>query len=194
MNFLFQFLSNCSKICGVFSSIMGKNDPTQRTQLSKLAASLRPATAIRAAGDLGLMFFLLRMAFWLGIVLILLPTGAQHSLSTSDVDAADALSAASATVHDLKGFCAREPNACTVGSELATVLGHRAQAGAKMLYDFLTEATAPHATGSLAGNIGSSRPGESPLQEGASQNTLIPADLDPPWRGPPVHKTNGHSA
>jgi hypothetical protein len=131
------------------------------------------------------MFFLLRMAFWLSIVLILLPTGAQRGSSTSEVDAADALSAASATVHDLKGFCAREPNACTVGSELATVLGHRAQAGANMLYGFLTEA--------LAGNSGKTAPEESPLR-GASQNTLVPADLDPPWRGPPAHKADAHSA
>lgn len=139
------------------------------------------------------MFFLMRMAFWLSIVLILLPTGAQRGPSTSDVDAADALSAASATVHDLKGFCAREPNACTVGSELATVLGHRAQAGAKMLYDFLTEATAPHTTGSLAANSGKSSPRESPWQ-GASQNTLTPADLDPPWRRPPARTADAHSA
>lgn len=139
------------------------------------------------------MFFLLRMAFWLSIVLILLPSGPQRGPSTSEVDAADALSAASATVHDLKGFCAREPGACTVGSELAAVLGHRAKAGAKMLYDFLTEATAQHATGPLAGDVGKSAPGGSPLHQ-ASQNTLAPADLNPPWHGPAAHKADGHSA
>lgn len=139
------------------------------------------------------MFFLLRMAFWLSIVLILLPSGAQRGPSKSEVDAADALSAASATVHDLKGFCAREPNACTVGSELATALGYRAKAGAKMLYDLLTEATAPHESGSLAGDPGKPGLRDSTLQR-ASQNTLIPADLNPPWHGPPVRKTAEHPA
>jgi len=139
------------------------------------------------------MFFLLRMAFWLSIVLILLPTGPQRGPSTRDVDAADALSAASATVHDLKGFCAREPNACTVGSELVTVLGHRAQAGAKLLYNFLTEAMAPRAAGSLAGNSGKSPPDDAQLRA-ASQNTLTPTDSEPPWRGPAAHKADGHSA
>jgi hypothetical protein len=137
------------------------------------------------------MFFLLRMAFWLGIVLILLPSGTQHSPATSQVGAADALSAASATVHDLKGFCTREPDACTVGSELATTLGYRAQAGAKILYDFLTDAMAPRETGSLADDSAKS-PAANSAPQPASQSTLTPADLNPPWRGPAVRK--GHSA
>lgn len=133
------------------------------------------------------MFLLLRMAFWLGLVLILLPSGSPpHGSATNSVGAADALSAASATVADLRGFCSRQPEACTVGSELATAIGYRAQAGAKMLYDALTEALAPHETGSLGGGrpIGAvkSRP------EQASQNTLTPADLTPAWRGPPARK------
>jgi hypothetical protein len=62
------------------------------------------------------MFFLLRMAFWLGVVLVLLPTGgAQRGPTGNEVNASEAISAASATVHDLKGFCGREPTACAVG-------------------------------------------------------------------------------
>ena len=97
------------------------------------------------------MFFLLRMAFWLGVVLVLLPSGsAQRGPSVSDVGASNAISAASATVTDLRGFCTRQPDACTVGSQVATVIGYKAQAGAKMLYDVLTEAMAPRETGSVA--------------------------------------------
>jgi hypothetical protein len=171
---------------------MGKNDPNQRTRLSMLPASLRPTTATRAGGDLGVMLFLLRMAFWLGLVLILLPSGAQHGPSTNPVGATDALSAASATVHDLKGFCAREPNACTVGSELATTMEYRAQAGAKMLYDFLTEVVASRDSGSLVSASAKSAPGKA-SQAQTSQNTLTPADLSPAWRGPPVRKAPKHS-
>jgi hypothetical protein len=140
------------------------------------------------------MFFLLRMAFWLGVVLILLPSGgSQRGPAPADVGASDAISAASATVHDIKGFCSREPNACTVGSELATTLGYRAQAGAKMLYDLLTQALAPDETGSPAGR--QSRPdlSKAALLPG-SQNTLTPSDLDPPWRGPPLGKATKPSA
>ena len=101
------------------------------------------------------MFFLLRLAFWLGVVLLLLPIGGgtQQSAATNSVSASQAISAASATVGDLRGFCARQPDACSVGSQVATTLGYRAQAGAKMLYDVLSDALAPQATGTIHGDV-----------------------------------------
>jgi hypothetical protein len=136
------------------------------------------------------MFFLLRLAFWLCVVLVLLPTvSARHTPATNEVAASDAISAASATVRDLQGFCGRQPDACTVGSQVATEIGYRAQAGAKMLYDFLTQRLASRATKSnpddigLRGSIGTADPEPSSPQQ-ASQNTLTPADLAPVWRGP----------
>jgi hypothetical protein len=140
------------------------------------------------------MFFLLRMAFWLGIVLILLPGAPQHDGSTGGLATADAISAASATVHDLKGFCAREPDACTVGSEVATSMGQRAQAGAKMLYDFLTGALAARDAGSHSSEPAKSAFSKPSSRQRASQNTLTPADLAPTWRGPPVRKAAAHPA
>src|ERR1700751_4628888 len=88
---------------------------------------------------LGVMFFLLRMAFWLGLVLILLPSGSSRQPQGNQVAPSEAISAASATVGDLRQFCARQPDACTVGSHVASQLGSRAQAGARMLYESLTE-------------------------------------------------------
>jgi len=135
------------------------------------------------------MFFLLRMAFWLGVVLILLPTGSssRYSASGNEIGAADAISAASATVEDLRGFCTRQPGACTVGSHVATSLGYRAQAGAKLLYDLLTDALAPRQTGSLAATSargGARIPTDKATPQQASQGTLTPNDLAPAWRGP----------
>ena len=96
------------------------------------------------------MFFLLRMAFWLGLVLILLPSGSsQRAARQTRSTHREAISAASATVGDLRQFCTRQPDACTVGSHVATELGYKAQAGAKMLYDFLTEALASKEAGSV---------------------------------------------
>src|SRR5271154_6368633 len=131
---------------------MSQNVATERTPPSMLPASFPTRAAGCAAGDVGFMFFLLRMTFWLGLVLILLPSGSsQQAPPASEVGATDAISAASATVGDLRQFCSRQPDACTVGSHVATQLGYKAQAGAKMLYEFLTEALAPKETGSLAG-------------------------------------------
>ena len=145
------------------------------------------------------MFFLLRMAFWLGVVLVLLPSGStQRGPSVSDVGASNAISAASATVSDLRGFCSRQPDACTVGSQVATALGYKAQAGAKMLYDVLTEAMAPRETGSVAsgtparGAAAKSALDNSPSGQ-ASQNTLTSTDLAPAWRGPQPRKDAKHS-
>ncbi len=155
-----------------------------------LTGSLRPKVATRAAGDVRLMMFLLRMAFWLGVVLVLLPTGgAQHGTATNEVHATDAISAASATVHDLKGFCGREPEACAVGSQFVTTIGYRAQAGAKMLYELLSEALASHDAVSPATSDTKAGPGAPPLQRASSENTLTPADLAPVWHGPPLRKS-----
>ena len=146
------------------------------------------------------MFFLLRMAFWLSVVLILLPSvSSQRDTPASQIGASDAVSAASATVGDLRQFCTRQPDACTVGSHVATTLGYKAQAGAKMLYDFLTEALAPHETGSLASGTGQrGAVGKSTAEKAAlerpSQNTLTPADLVPGWRGPSSRKDAKHAA
>jgi len=175
--------SNCMKIFGVFASIMGKNVSDPRTSFSTPPASLHADAVVYAAGDVGVMFFLLRIAFWLGVVLILLPSGfSQHSAPADDVGAADAISAASATVEDLRGFCTRQPDACNIGSHMATAIGYKAQAGAKMLYDVLMEALAPHDTGAIARST--SNGGDAKSAQRASQSTLTPADLAPAWRGP----------
>ncbi len=123
------------------------------------------------------MFFLIRAAFWLSIVIILLPTGSQQPKSMPTIETAEAVSAASAAVSDMRQFCDRQPEACTVGSQAAVAFGYKAQAGAKMLYDFLTDALAPAETGSVT-SIGKRE------VTAKSQDTLLPADLAPAWRGP----------
>jgi hypothetical protein len=174
---------------------MDKNVSVERTRLSTVPARLRGHAATAAAGETGLMFFLLRMAFWLGVVLILLPSGStQRAAQTGDVGTPEAISAASATVHDLRGFCTRQPDACTVGSQVAVAIGYRAQAGAKVLYDFLTEALAPKDTGALP-HGGAPHGGVAKVEQvkSNSQNTLTPADIAPAWRGPQPPKDAKHA-
>ena len=55
------------------------------------------------------MRFLLRVAFWLGVVLILLPSGGSQPLPKAQVSAGDAFSAAKAAVSDMQHFCDRQP-------------------------------------------------------------------------------------
>lgn len=86
------------------------------------------------------MFFLLRMAFWLGLVLVLLPTDkTPDSDKGPQIGASDAISAATAAMSDMSQFCNRQPAACVVGGQAATVIGERAQSGAKKVYQFITD-------------------------------------------------------
>ena len=58
------------------------------------------------------MFFLLRMAFWLGLVLVLLPREkTPESEKLPQVGASEAVSAATAAVSDMTQFCKRQPAA-----------------------------------------------------------------------------------
>ena len=113
------------------------------------------------------MFFLLRMAFWLGLVLVLLPREkTPKSDKLPQLGASEAVSAASAAVSDMSQFCKRQPAACEVGGQAATVIGQRAQDGARKLYNIITDKTdnktektdkkavdkkAPDHTGSIGG-------------------------------------------
>lgn len=129
------------------------------------------------------MWFLIRVAFWLSVVVMLLPTGqSQVAAQGPQVAAADAFSAAGAAVTDMRNFCSRQAEACAVGSQAATVFGHKAQAGAKMIYEYLTDKVGPE--GSVAGGTGKPAATVGQITEKPAQNTLTPADRAPVWRGP----------
>jgi len=85
------------------------------------------------------MWFLLRMTFWLAVVLVLLPTGGSQTAPKPHVSAGEAFSAARGAVTDFEHFCERQQGACVVGSRTAVTLGQRAQAGARMVYEFFGE-------------------------------------------------------
>ena len=128
------------------------------------------------------MFFLLRMAFWLGLVLVLLPrekTPASEKLP--QLGASEAVSAASAAVSDMGQFCKRQPLACEVGGQAASVIGHRAQEGARKLYQIITDKRPPDHTGSI-GDIGNA---DTALAGALPGDTLTPDDLRVEWRGAP---------
>ena len=126
------------------------------------------------------MFFLLRMAFWLGLVLVLLPRDkTPESDKLPQVGASEAVSAASAAVSDMSQFCKRQPAACEVGGQAATVLGQRAQEGARKLYQIITDKRAPDHTGSIGGGEGSEQE-----PAAAVADTLTSDDLQVEWRSP----------
>jgi Family of unknown function (DUF5330) len=114
------------------------------------------------------MFFLLRMAFWLCVVCMLLPSGGKTTSPDAQIGASEAVTLASAAVSDARGFCERQPDACVTGGKVAVALGHKAEAGARTLYDFVTKLREKSAE--------KAKPG--------SEGTLTPADMTPSWHAP----------
>src|SRR3954467_7967075 len=126
------------------------------------------------------MFFLLRMAFWLGLVLVLLPREkTPESEKLPQIGASEAVSAATAAVSDMSQFCKRQPAACEVGGQAATVIGQRAQDGARKLYPIITDKKSPDHTGSIGGMDAA----ETAIVS-APADTLTPDDLQAEWRMP----------
>jgi hypothetical protein len=128
------------------------------------------------------MKFLIKLAFWLTIVILLLPSDrAQQGAPASPIGTGNAVSAANAAVSDMRQFCVRQPDACAVGSQALVHFGQKAQSGAKMLYEFLNEKLAHGET-----HDASAAPASTARKP--SQNTLTPADTALPWRGPQPRK------
>jgi hypothetical protein len=131
--------------------------------------------------------FLLRTAFWTSVALALLPSFAPTQSSTVPIDlpASDAVTAASATVADVSTFCERRPQACAAGAEFISAFGQRAEAGAKILYELVSERLAkPDRSATPPGAAASTMPPPPSDANKASQHTLTATDMAPAWRGP----------
>jgi hypothetical protein len=115
------------------------------------------------------MFFLLRMVFWLAVVCVLLPSGVKTTSPDANIDATQAVTLASAAVSDARGFCDRQPDACAVGGKVAVALGHKAEAGARTIFEFITTKLSESSA---------------PAEAGPGQGTLTATDLQPVWQAP----------
>jgi hypothetical protein len=139
------------------------------------------------------MFFLLRLAFWLGLVLVLLPRDkTPDSEKMPQLSVSDAVQAATAAVSDMSQFCKRQPAACEVGGQAATAIGVRAQDGARKVYQSITdkkpaEAVKDNAKDKKApdhtGSIGVAENAEPAAAEMAPRDTLSAGDLAVEWHG-----------
>lgn len=129
------------------------------------------------------MMFLIRTAFWLSVAIVLLPTPESAKGPETKVGATQAVSAATAAVSDMRGFCTRQPEACEVGSNALTAFGYKAQASAKWVYEFLSAKLGNEHTGAATEPAVSHAPAPA-IDATPSQHTLTPNDVTPAWRGP----------
>ena len=121
--------------------------------------------------------FLIRTAFWLTLIILILPTNEQ--------DQQKLIGTAGAAVRDLQSFCVRNPDVCEKSASLFDTFTEKAKFGAKMVGDFVKEAAngdAPGATEATPATSRSALFGGRP-RGAETQDTLTMGDLQPAWRG-----------
>ena len=135
--------------------------------------------------------FLIRTAFWLSVVIFMIPVDEEAARSEGTEIAAapiatlEAVGAAQAAFQDVGGFCSRNPDVCEVGGRIADTFALKARTGALMLYTYLDEQLAdgdPANAG--AANAGVAQAGAVRPDAAAARGTLTEADLAPAWNGP----------
>jgi hypothetical protein len=134
------------------------------------------------------MMFLIRLAFWLGLVVLLLPTDERQQ--------ARFYTTALATVERATTFCERNAQACAVATQLWATFLKKAEFGARMAVDLVSSggrsgegaASQPLARPEPAGSPAHVRPKAEPKLPG-DRGTLTPADRTPTWRGAQVQRT-----
>ena len=123
------------------------------------------------------MFFI-RVAFWLGLVVLLLPTEERQQ--------ARLYSNAVATVERVTTFCDRNAQACAAGAEFWATFVKKAEFGARIAVDLVTsggrkEGEAVPTPVRVEPEAARGRPESRPYP--TSRGTLTPTDLTPAWRG-----------
>jgi len=148
--------------------------------------------------------FLVRSAFWLSVVILLLPaeidtTDTKLSDAQTSITAGQALVAAQSTVSDLSGFCLRNQTACSTGKAAVDLFIRKAQYGANLLNEWVSGVSSANAStvktvehsslhAPTSGNLiaATTKNGRAVHQEKsahASQQTLTKEDLRPAWGG-----------
>ena len=129
--------------------------------------------------------FLFRTALCLGAVLFFLPTApSAPGGDEPKIGAAQALFAASAAFADMRQFCSRQPDVCSVGSQAAAAVAQKAQTAAKSALALLSSQFAPEDVGASAAKAGAG-----PFESDSGAGTLTDADRAIPWRGQPGRPT-----
>ena len=111
--------------------------------------------------------FLLRAAFWLSVVVVLLPADSDTGDKAPRISALEALTAAESTVADVSQFCDRNPDVCVTGGSAFHVFSEKVRYGVKMLYGVFGE-----------------RPTGSADTVTPAKGTLTPDDVQPEWHPP----------
>lgn len=120
------------------------------------------------------MFFI-KLAFWLGVVVLLMPTDSQQQ--------ARLYTTATAAVERATTFCDRNATTCAKAAETWATFLKKAEFGARLVGDLISSSgrQSPDATQPPRHNTSAN--GSEP------RGTLSAADMQPAWRAPSTRRT-----
>jgi hypothetical protein len=128
--------------------------------------------------------FLIRVAFWVGLAVLLLPTDERQQ--------ARLYGTAVATVERVTTFCDRNAQACAAGAQLWATFVKKAEFGARLAIDLVSsggskgeDAASPGSQPAIAPANATPKPDSKPAARlpVSQRGTLTPNDLAPAWRG-----------
>lgn len=111
------------------------------------------------------MFFLLRIAFWLCVVILFLPADPERGENAPSVTVLELMVAARDIVWDFAQICVRNPELCETGGEVGQIIVDKARYNIGQLTEYLA-----------ADNIAE------------PANTLTAGDVATPWQPPEPHQ------
>ncbi len=83
------------------------------------------------------MRFLLRIVFWLAVVILLLPSDPNAGPNAPQVTFMQALEVVRGTISDLSQFCSRNPDVCQTGGDIIAVAADKARYGIEQVQTYL---------------------------------------------------------
>ncbi len=120
--------------------------------------------------------FLIRLAFWIGLAVLLLPTDERQQ--------ARLYGTAVSTVDRVTTFCDRNAKVCAGGAEAWATFVKKAEFAARLAVDLASSAATSKSDEPLAPmQPASVRPRPEARAEAPPRSTLTPSDLAPVWRG-----------
>ena len=96
--------------------------------------------------------FLLRTAFWLGLVIAFIPVNPEDlKEGQRPVSPLETIGLAKTVVSDVASFCERNTQSCETGGQLFSQIGVKAREGARIAYTWLDERYGEDAESKTAG-------------------------------------------
>lgn len=122
--------------CVAFDSMLLQKREPSCTRLSQPPAKF---FSIELQRDGRSIMFLIRTAFWLALILLVLPIDREEAGIANGPGAFETFAAVQTVVSDMRGFCDRNPNACATGAATVDVLRQKAVYSAGVVQGWLAD-------------------------------------------------------